>query len=224
VSTGAKIRQLPLFSGVSELVLTELEKASSRHDLDKGNYLFFRGDPADNFYLLLKGMVVIMLTSQDGRELVINEMVPGDFFGELGLLTGHPRSADAVARQTSHLLAVPSHAFLSAIEAEPLLARRLLQAVAIRLSRTSDFENSLAFLDAHARLARVLLELDRQNQESGYITISQEELAQRSGLIRQTVAKTLGQWRREGWLLTGRGHVVLLNREALLMWFHERAG
>jgi CRP-like cAMP-binding protein len=82
----------------------------------------------------------------------------------------------------------------------------------------------LAFLDAHARLARVLLELDRQNEERGDITISQEELAQRSGLIRQTVAKTLGQWRRKGWLLTGRGQIVLLNREALLMWFHERAG
>jgi CRP/FNR family transcriptional regulator, cyclic AMP receptor protein len=135
VSTSAQIRQLPLFSGLSELVLAELEKASFRHALDKGSYLFFRGDPADNFYLLLEGMVVIMLTSQDGRELVINEMAPGDFFGELGLLTGHPRSADAVARQTSHLLAVPRQAFLSAVEAEPLLARRLLEAVAIRLSR-----------------------------------------------------------------------------------------
>ncbi|HEX9018772.1 MAG TPA: helix-turn-helix domain-containing protein, partial [Anaerolineaceae bacterium] len=61
-------------------------------------------------------------------------------------------------------------------------------------------------------------------EERGYITISQEELAQRSGLIRQTVAKTLGQWRRKGWLLTGRGHIVLLNQNALRLWFKERAG
>ena len=85
-----------------------------------------------------------------------------------------------------------------ALECEPGMARRLLEATAIRLCRSSEFQNSLAFLDAQARLARLLLDLDGQNEDLGYITISQEELAQRSGLIRQTVAKTLGQWRRKG--------------------------
>jgi CRP/FNR family transcriptional regulator, cyclic AMP receptor protein len=223
-SSGDQIRHHSLFSGVSHPVIVALEKNSTKRKLEKGSFLFYRGDPADNFYLLISGAVEILLSSPDGRELVINEMVPGDFFGELGLLTGQPRSADAVARLPSLLLAVPRQAFLSVLEAEPILTRRLLEATAIRLSRTSDFENSLAFLDAHARLARVLLNQDDQNEELGYITISQEELATRSGLIRQTVAKTLGEWRRKGWLLTGRGHIVLLNREALRMWFHERAG
>lgn len=184
--------------------------------------MFFRGDPAESFYLLLAGRIVIVLTSTDGRELIINVMQPGDFFGELGLLTGQPRSADAIARQASDLVAIPRHAFLEALECEPRMARRLLEVTAHRLSRSSEFENSLAFLDAQVRLGRVLLDLDDQNEERGYITISQEELAQHSGLIRQTVAKTLGQWRRNGWLLTGRGHIVLLNRSALQLWFKER--
>lgn len=218
------LRQLALFEGVSEPVLAALERASFRRKVEKGTRLFFRGDPADNFYLLLSGEVVISLTSSDGRELVINQIQPGDFFGELGLLTGQPRSADATIRQNAELMAIPHDAFLTALEYEPLLARRLLKVTAIRLSRSSDFQNSLAFLDAQARLARVLLELDEQNEELGYITISQEELSQRAGLIRQTVAKSLGQWRRAGWLLTGRGHIVLLNRNALRMWFQERAG
>jgi CRP-like cAMP-binding protein len=218
------LRQLTLFEGVSEPVLAALERAGFRRKLDKGERLFFRGDPADNFYLLLSGEVIISLTSTDGRELVINQMEPGDFFGELGLLTGQPRSADASVRRNADLLAIPREAFLAALEAEPLLSRRLLKTTAIRLSRTSEFQNSLAFLDAQARLARVLLELDEQNEERGYITISQEELSQRAGLIRQTVAKSLGQWRRAGWLLTGRGHIMLLNRNALRMWFKAQAG
>jgi CRP-like cAMP-binding protein len=110
------------------------------------------------------------------------------------------------------------------IQAEPKLALRILEITARRLSRTSDFQSALAFLDAQARLARVLLDLDKQNAQKGYITISQEELAQRSGLIRQTVAKTLGQWRRNGWLLTGRGNVVLLNRLALSQWLSTQTG
>jgi CRP-like cAMP-binding protein len=76
-------------------------------------------------------------------------------------------------------------------------------------------ESALAFLDAQARLARLLLELEEQEQHKGYVTISQDELAHRTGLIRQTVAKALGKWRRAGWLITGRGHILILNRKAL---------
>ncbi|MFN2160389.1 MAG: helix-turn-helix domain-containing protein, partial [Anaerolineales bacterium] len=57
--------------------------------------------------------------------------------------------------------------------------------------------------------------LDIENAEKGYMTLSQEDLAQRTGLTRQTVAKILGRWRRAGWLLTGRNRIMLLNREAL---------
>lgn len=222
-SNSRLLQQFSLFGGVSERILTDLGKVSFRKKVDKGVYLFFRGDPVEYFYLLLAGEVTIMLTSLDGRELILNVMHPGDYFGELGVLTGQPRSADAIARQKTELIAIPRQAFLTALESEPRLARRLLEATAYRLGRTSESQNSLAFLDAQARLARVLLELDSQNKERGYITVSQDELAQRSGLIRQTVAKALGQWRRKGWLLTGRGHIMLLNRNALSLWFKERS-
>ena len=217
------LQQFALFAGVSERVLADLGKVAFRKKVEKGVHLFFRGDPVEYFYLLLKGEVTIMLTSLDGRELILNVMHPGDYFGELGVLTGQPRSADAIARKTAELIAIPRQAFLTALESEPRLARKLLEATAYRLGRTSESQNSLAFMDAQARLARVLLELDSLNEERGYITASQEELAQRSGLIRQTVAKALGKWRRKGWLLTGRGHIMLLNRKALKQWFAERS-
>lgn len=216
------LKQTPLFAGVSLPALLVLEKASVRKNIEKGVHLFYRGDPAENFFLLLSGEVMIVLASPDGRELIINEIHPGGIFGELALITGQPRSADAVVSKTGELLAITRPAFLSAVECEPSLAAALLHATAMRLSRTSEIENSLAFLDAQSRLARVLFELDNQNEEKGYITISQEELAQRSGLIRQTVAKTLGQWRRRGWLLTGRGHIMLLNRDAIGLWLKFR--
>ena len=97
---------------------------------------------------------------------------------------------------------------------EPGLARRILDLTANRLRGSSERESALAFLDAQARLARLLLQLEEQAAEKGYVTISQEELAQRTGQTRQTVAKALGRWRRAGWLITGRGHIMLLRREA----------
>jgi CRP-like cAMP-binding protein len=87
--------------------------------------------------------------------------------------------------------------------------------IARRLQNSSKREEALAFHDAEQRLAYQLLHLDELAKDKGYLTLSQDELATRVGLTRQTVATILGRWRRSGWLLTGRGHVVLLNRREL---------
>jgi len=135
-------------------------------------------------------------------------------FGELGVLTKQPRSTRAMARADSDILVIPYDAFLGVVDAEPQLACRILEVTAQRLQRSGAREGALGFMDAQARLARLLLELDKQEKEAGYLTISQDELADRTGLIRQTVAKALGNWRRHGYLLTRRGRVVLLKEMA----------
>jgi CRP-like cAMP-binding protein len=112
-------------------------------------------------------------------------------------------------------LAIPAEAFLTIVDEEPALARRILKITAERLQRSGEREGALAFLDAQARLARLLLELEKEEKAKGYVTISQDELAHRTGLIRQTVAKVLGRWRRAGWLITGRGRILILNHGAL---------
>ena len=150
--------------------------------------------------------------------MVINEMHSGDMFGELGVLTKKSRSTSAIARSNSELLVIPRQAFLRIVDDEPQLARLMLEMTANRLQMSGKREGALAFLDAQARLARLLLELEDEEQEKGYVTISQEELAHHTGLIRQTVAKALGKWRRAGWLITGRGRILILNRKALRSW------
>jgi CRP/FNR family transcriptional regulator, cyclic AMP receptor protein len=216
-SIGEFLGSLPLFAGLSETRLGALAQECRLQRVPRGSYLFFQGDPADALYVVRSGSFAILLSSPDGRELVINEMQAGDCFGELGLLTGKSRSTSAMARGpgSGDVLVIPRDSFLAILDAEPLLSRRLLETMAQRLRSSSEREGALAFLDAQARLARVLLGLDDQASERGYVTISQEELAQRTGLTRQTVAKALGRWRRRGWLITGRGHIMLLNRVQL---------
>jgi CRP-like cAMP-binding protein len=183
--------------------------------VEKGQFIFLQDDPADKAYLVRSGLISIILESLDGRKLVINEMRSGDFFGEVGLLTKQSRSSSAIARTDSELLVLPRQAFMSVLDAEPALVRRMLEMTAIRLRASSERESALAFLDAQGRLARLLLQLGKQELEKGYITISQEELAERTGQTRQTVAKALGRWRRAGWLITGRGRIMLLKHAAL---------
>ncbi len=209
------LRGVPLFACASEAMLTALANASHIWRVPKGKTLFSQTDAAEAVYVVHSGCIALLLSTPDGRELIINEVRPGDCFGELAMLTGQSRSTSAVAREASEVIAISREAFSAALESEPRLMRQVLETTAQRLRVSSERESALAFLDAAARLARILLQLDRQASADGFVTISQEELAQHVGLTRQTVAKILGQWRRAGWVITGRGRIVLLNRAAL---------
>ncbi len=206
---------VPLFSKITETSSHSLARASKFQQLEKGEMIFCQADPSQAAYVVRAGNISIVLLSTDGREMVINEMHSGDVFGELGILTQKPRSTSAIAQTRSQILVIPRQAFLKIMDEEPHLARLVLEITANRLQMSVKRESALAFMDAQARLARLLLELEEQEQKKGYITISQEELAHRTGLIRQTVAKALGKWRRAGWLITGRGHILILDRKAL---------
>jgi len=206
---------IPLLSKLRESSLLALARECRFRQVEKGEILFFQSDPSELAYIVRVGNISIILNSPDGREMVINEMHRGDLFGELGILTNKPRSTSAIARTKSELLVIPRRVFMHVIDNEPQLAFRMLEVTASRLQMSSEREGALAFMDAQARLARLLLELEKQEKDMGYITISQDELAHRTGLIRQTVAKALGKWRRQGLLLTGRGRIVLLDYKAL---------
>jgi CRP-like cAMP-binding protein len=206
---------IPLFSHLDKRLMESLARASKFQRVAKGQVLFFQTDESELAYIVRTGEISIVLSSSDGRDMVINKMRPGDLFGELGILTSQPRSTSAMAHVDSEILVIPAESFLALLDTEPSLARRILKITAERLQRSGQREGALAFLDAQARLARLLLELEREEKAKGYVTISQEDLAHRTGLIRQTVAKALGKWRRAGWLITGRGRILILNHAAL---------
>lgn len=208
------LAEVPLFAKLSERSLNILARGCCFKEAEKGETLFFQSDDSEAAFVVKAGKVSIILNSPDGREMVINEMHKGDLFGELGLLTKKPRSTSAIAHSKCELLMMPREVFLDVVEHEPHLALRMLELTASRLQMSGKRESALAFLDAQARLSGLLLELEK-HEEKGYVTISQEELAQHTGLIRQTVAKALGKWRRAGWLITGRGRILILNRKAL---------
>jgi CRP/FNR family cyclic AMP-dependent transcriptional regulator len=206
---------VPLFKGIDEGVVRALAHSARVRHLSKGELLFSQTDPADAVYIVRRGGIAIFLATPDGRELVINEMLPGDCFGELSLLTDQSRSTGAEAREASEVIWISHRDFMEALKGEPELMRRVLETTADRLRSSSERESALAFLDSSARLARVLLQLEGQEGGGGAVHVTQEELAQFVGLARQTVSKKLGRWRREGWVNTGRGRIEILRRGRL---------
>lgn len=206
---------MPPFHVLDQQTLLQLVQASRVVALSKGRLLFSQHDESDAVYVVCAGVIALVLSTSDGRELVISELTAGQMFGELSVLTDKRRSTGAMAREASDVLAIPVEVFERALETMPALMRQVLAMTAQRLRECSTRESALAFLDAPGRLARTLVLLNQEAGGTNIILTSQEEIAQRVGLTRQTVAKELGRWRRAGWLQTGRGKIVLLDLPAL---------
>jgi CRP-like cAMP-binding protein len=209
------LRRIPLFEKVDDAALQLFARVAHVKRVPRHSYLFYQDDEGDAAFVIRSGALAIVLTTADGRELVINELRAGECVGELALLTDSPRSASAVAQLDTEVIRLPRAEFLAELERQPRLMRQILEITAQRLRASAEREGALAFLDAPARLARVLLDLDRAASDKGFITLSQDALAQHIGVARQTTAKILGQWRRAGWILTGRGKLVILDSAAL---------
>lgn len=209
------LKRAPLFTGIDDGELRTFAQACYLRRFAAGDVLYAQADESDAAYVVASGVVAIILTTADGRELIIGEFRAGECIGEVAVITGSRHSSSAVGREAGAVVVIPRAEFAARAQSDARVAPRLVGMLAARLRDGIERERALAFLDAPTRLARALLELDRVESARGYVTISQEELAQRIGATRQTTAKVLGLWRRRGWIVTGRGRIVVLDRSAV---------
>ena len=209
------LNSVPAYSKLSDRALSSIAESSHIRRIPKGYVLFSQSEDADAVYVVRSGCIALILTTSNGKELIINEMRAGDCFGELSLLTDQSRSTGAMAREDTHVIRIPRDEFLRELATESEFMRQILRTTAERLRVSSERESALAFLDAPTRLARGILMQDKEGGSKGIITISQDELGRRVGLSRQTVAKILGQWRRSGIIRTGRRKIELLKPAAI---------
>jgi CRP-like cAMP-binding protein len=219
VSIGATLLQSSsLFGELDDEHLAGLaDRLRSRH-YARGQIIFAEGDPGASLCIVANGKIDAVASSPDGREIVLNSFGAGEVFGELALLTGAPRSADAVAREPSHLFLLPRDDFLAFLEAHPRAAIRLLTIVSRKLQHTTQQVQAVSFLDVPARLARVLLELaEAAPPDDGTPSchISQSQLAARIGATRESVNKWLAHFSDQGLIARERGRVTILRQQAL---------
>ena len=183
--------------------------------------VLLKGSPGTGMMAVLKGEIRISAPGADGREVVFNTLGPGDIFGEVALLDGGERSADATAAVDTEVLVIERRDFLPFLERHPPVATKLLVALCAKLRRTTEQVEDLALLDLPARLAKKLLSLaggqGRSTTQGLRIDtkLSQGELAKQLATSRETVNKQLARWQREGVLRLDEGAITVLDSEAL---------
>jgi CRP/FNR family cyclic AMP-dependent transcriptional regulator len=132
------LRSVPLFASLDDQAATELRKLLTSKQVTSGHKLFHKGDSGDAMYLIESGRVRISIRDEDGKEVTLAELAQGDFFGEMALIDGRQRSADASVFENAHLAVLSRKAFLSFVRSSPDVALAMLSALTDRLRRTDE--------------------------------------------------------------------------------------
>jgi CRP-like cAMP-binding protein len=158
------LRGCPLFAPCPEPVLADVGRRLRHRHFRRNEVIFHQGDPGDALHVITAGAVKILLPSAEGDEAIIATLRPGDFFGELSLLDGRPRSATATTVEPTETLSLPRDVFRELVQQHPELRDALFAALAGLLRRITKHVEELHFLDLAGRLAARLSELARQAQ------------------------------------------------------------
>jgi len=209
------LRLHPFFSGLSPTEIDALASRSSTRRLAAGATLFVEGAPGDGLYGVLSGSIALTIDSRDGRDLILNTIGPGDFFGEIALLDGKGRTAGAVAREATQLLFIPRTEFLAFMREQPHVMLHIMTVLCGRLRRSTGYIADTAFLGLAARLAKQLLAMTDGADRGAELRVSHAELAAMLGVSRGRVSRQLAEWQGAGTLEQHRGRLRVRNRKAL---------
>ena len=205
-----------LFGGLSRADLDALLTHARFERHPAGRKIFEKGAPGRSMMAILSGSVRISASSAPfGRELVLTILQPGDIFGEIALLDGQPRTADATAVSDCELLVLDRRDFLPFLEQRSDVSLQLLKMFCHRLRHTNEHVEHAVFEHMNRRLARTLLHLANSNPQAGKtdtsfsIRVSQQELADMVGATRESINKKLRGWQRAGLVRLGSRLIVV---------------
>ncbi len=221
------LRGVDLFSALDDAQVDTLASMIIEKGFKKGEIILMEDDDtSQSLFIIAKGEVKVVLTAEDGREAILASLKEGDFFGEMSLLDGEPRSATVRAVEDSRLLTIRREDFLSALRRQPDLALTLLGEMSKRLRRSNRQISSLALMRVYGRVAATLLQLMeergmRTKSKDGQSIIvvkdrpTQQFIADMSGTTRETVSRVLNYFQKKGYIVLDGKDLLILQEEEL---------
>jgi CRP/FNR family transcriptional regulator, cyclic AMP receptor protein len=215
----APLRNHPLFREFPPAVIEHFGTYMTRRSVRRGATIFAKGDAGTGLMAVLWGSVKISVPTSDGREAVLNIINPGEIFGEIALLDGRPRTADAVAMNDCELMVIDRRDFIPFLRGEPDIALKFIEILCARIRRTSEQVEDVMYLSFPGRLAKTLLQLTGGSGAAAAqrnVRITQRELSSIIGMSRESTNKQLRAWEERKWVRLERGGIALLNTDALV--------
>jgi CRP-like cAMP-binding protein len=204
-----------LFTALSEQDRRALAAHAQSRVFAPNESIFHVGEPGYSIMGVMDGTVRISLPTLKGKQVILADLRAGEFFGEIALLDGKPRSASAVALTKCELLVLERRDFLPFLERSPTACLKLMQLLCERIRRADERLSEIAFSDLLARLARTLLRYPAQGHGPPKLSLSQHELAEMVGATRENVTRCLRVWQRHSVLQLKDHWIIILKPEVL---------
>jgi CRP-like cAMP-binding protein len=212
------LRQHPMFRDLGSEALDQLCRYAKHTSLKRGATICSKGDPGNFLFIVISGTVKISVSSPDGRNAILNLINAGDLFGEVAVLDGQARTADAIANTNCEIFVLDRRDFLPFVRGQPELAMRLIELLCTRLRWTSDQVEQVILQDLPGRLASALLGLTEKRKlepQSQTIAITQQEISEMVGMTRESINKQLRSWAARSWVRLEHGAIVVLDAASL---------
>lgn len=221
IVTPEQLHQFPLFSGLDDSALQDIIAQSVTRTVAPGCSVFEQGGDAREFFVLLSGKLKVTQVTEDGQQVIIRIVVPGDLFGIARALrrTDYPATAAAVV--DSIVLAWPMRFWDVFVQMDASLAVNTMQTVGQRLQESHARLRELATEEVERRVAHAVLRLVDQigKEESGGIKIdfplSKQDLAEMAGTTLHTVSRIMSAWQERGLVVTGRQKLLVRDHDRL---------
>jgi len=212
------LRKHPYFADLEPEAFEQLCRYAKHATMKRGATIASKGDPGTSLFAVISGTVKISVSSPDGRNAILNLIGPGEIFGEVALLDGQSRSADATANTNCELFIIDRRDFIPFVRSQPALALKFIELLCARLRTTSDQVEQVILQNLPGRLASALLRLTEKHkaaQGGRTIAITQQEISEMVGMTRESINKQLRAWAARDWVRLEHGAIVVLKPQAL---------
>jgi CRP/FNR family cyclic AMP-dependent transcriptional regulator len=210
-----------LFRGLNPKERTDLAARARMRNFSAGETIFLMGASGDSMMAVLDGNVRISVPSPEGKEIVLAIIQPGEVFGEIAVLDGKERTAEATAMTDCTLAVLERRDVMAFLESNPTGWPRLVDLLCARLRHSDRQIAEMAFLQLPVRLAKALLRMADMAaglagaRAGARIRLTQRELGNIVGMTRESVNKCLREWQREGIIRVDDNAIVIVKRDEL---------
>ncbi|MBS4021825.1 MAG: Crp/Fnr family transcriptional regulator [Dethiobacter sp.] len=218
------LKKVPFFTGLTDSELGLVGAVMIEKKYDKNTLIFMEGDRGEALFVIHQGRVKISKSTADGREQILHILRDGDIFAEVVLFDRGPYPATAEAVEDTVVWLLLNAAMEQLLQSHPLLGVKLLRVMSKRLRQAQLLIRDLALHDAYGRLAGLLLRFARREGKTTKegivldLELTRQEMASMIGTSRETVARILSRFQKDGILLLDKQRIIILDEEKLRDW------
>jgi CRP/FNR family cyclic AMP-dependent transcriptional regulator len=208
------LRTFSLFQGLPDERLANVARCAMMRRVPRGQAVVHAGDQPDYVYFVLTGSLKVLVSDEDGREVILSILGQGELFGEMGIFDEQPRSASVVAVQPADLIMIAKQDFKQLMRDDFDIAWRIMCNLADRLRNADRKIESLALMDVYGRVAHLLLEMAEQRDGETVVIrkISKQDIAKMIGASREMVSRVMKDLGVQGLIEETSNGIILRER------------